>query len=80
MRQRGKLRLNHGETDFVEIGRGIRQGCFTSPILFNVYGEYLMKEKIDDVGDFKIGRMIINKMRFADETAIRPIDKAQEEL
>ena len=49
-----------------------------SPILFNLYGEYLMKEALAEVGDFKIGGRIINKVRFADDTAI--IGKTQEEL
>ena len=57
------------------IGRGDRQGCCMSPIL---YGEYLMKEALTEVGDFKIGGRIINKVRFADDTAI--IAKTQEEL
>ena len=37
-----------------------------------------MKEALAEVGDFKIGGRIINKVRFADDTAI--IAKAQEEL
>ena len=41
-----------------------------SPILFNLYGEYLMKEALDEVGDFKIGGRIINKAIFANGTAI----------
>ena len=41
-----------------------------SPILFNLYGEYLMKEALAEVGDFKIGARIINTVRFADDTAI----------
>ena len=48
------------------------------PILFNLYGEYLMKKALPEVGDFKIGGRIINKVRFADDTAI--IAKTQEEL
>ena len=44
MEQRVKLRINQGETDSVKIGSGVRQGCCMSPILFNLYGEYLMKD------------------------------------
>jgi len=41
-----------------------------SPILFNLYGECLMKEALAAVGDFKIEGRIINKVRFADDTVI----------
>jgi Reverse transcriptase (RNA-dependent DNA polymerase). len=75
MRQRVKLRRNQGETDSVKIGRGVKQGCCMSSILINLYGEYLM---LAEVEDFKIGESIINKVRFADNTAI--IVKTQEEL
>ena len=78
MGHRVKLRLNQGETDCVKIGRGVRQGYCMSPILFNLHGEYLMKDALTEVGDFKIGGRIINKVRFADETAI--IAKTQEAL
>jgi Reverse transcriptase (RNA-dependent DNA polymerase). len=37
-----------------------------------------MKEALAEVGDFKIGGRIINKIRFVDDTAI--IDKTPEEL
>ena len=78
MGQRVKLRLNHGETDRFRIGSGVRQGCCLSLILCNLYGKYLMKEALTEVGDFRIGGRIINKVRFADDTAI--IAKTQEEL
>ena len=67
MGQRVKLRLNQGETESVKIGRGGRQGCCKSPILFNLYGEYLMEDALADVGDLKIGGRIINKVRFSDD-------------
>jgi hypothetical protein len=50
-----KLHLNQGETDIVEIGRGVREGCCMLPILFNLQEEYLMKKAVTDVADFKIG-------------------------
>ena len=67
MRQRVKLRLNQGETDSVQIGRGVRQGCCMLTILFNLYGEYLTKEALTKVGDFKIGGRIINKVQFSED-------------
>ena len=70
MGQRVKLHLNQGETDSVKTGRGVRQGCCTSPILFNLYEEYLMKGALTEVGNFKIGGRIINKVRFADDTLL----------
>ena len=38
-----------------------------SPILFNPYGEYLIKEALTEVRDFKIVGRNINKVRFADD-------------
>jgi hypothetical protein len=55
MSQSVKMRLNRGETRSVKIGRGVRQGCCLSPILFNVYSECLTKEALEGSGDFKIG-------------------------
>ena len=55
MEQKVKVRLNRGETRSVQTGRGVRQGCSLSPILFNLYSECLTKEALDGLGDFKIG-------------------------
>ena len=37
-----------------------------SPILFNLYSEYLTKEALDGLGDFNIGGQIIQSVKYAD--------------
>ena len=51
--------------------REVRQGC----CIFKLYGEYLMKETLAEVGNFKFGGRIINRVRFADDTAIIAIKR-----
>ena len=36
------VRTGHGITDWLHIGKGVRQGCILSPCLFNLYAEYIM--------------------------------------
>ena len=62
-----KVRLNRGDTRSVQIGRGVRQGCCLSPILFNLYSEFLTEEALDGLGDFSIGRQIIQTVKYADD-------------
>jgi len=62
-----KVRLNRGETRSVKNGRGVRQGCCLSPVLFNLYSECLTKEAPEGFGDFKIGGQIIHAVKYADD-------------
>jgi len=70
MAQSVKVRMNRGETRSVKTGRGVRQGCCLSPILFNSYSEYLTKEALEGFGDFKIGGQIIHTVKYADELVL----------
>ena len=41
--QEATLRTRHGTTDWFQIGKGVHQGCISSPCLFNLYAEYSMR-------------------------------------
>jgi len=41
-----------------------------SPILFNLYSEYLTKEGLEGFGDFKIGGKIIHTVKYADDLVL----------
>ena len=70
MDQRVKVRLDQGETRSVQIGRGVRQGCCLSPILFNLYSECLTKEALDGLGHFNIGGQVIQIVKYADDLVL----------
>ena len=38
-----KKRTGHGTTDWFQTGKGVRQGCISSPCLFKLYAEYIMR-------------------------------------
>ena len=44
------VRTRHGTTDWIQIGKGVRQGCIVPPCLFNFYAEYIMRNAgLDEV-------------------------------
>ena len=40
--QETTVRTGHGAMDWLQIGKGVHQGCVLSPCLFNLYEEYIM--------------------------------------
>jgi hypothetical protein len=55
MDQSVKVRLDQGAKKNVKIGRRVRQGCCLSPLLFNLYSDYVTEEALEGRGDFKVG-------------------------
>ena len=70
--QEATVRTGHGATDWLQIGKGVHQGCVLSPCLFNLYAEYIMKnaglEKAQ--ARIKIAGRNIKNLRYADDTTL----------
>ena len=66
------MRTLYGDTDWFRIGKGVRQGCILSPVLFNLYAEMIMRKSdlhSSNIG-VKIGGRTINNLRYADDTTL----------
>ena len=63
--QEATVRARHGTTDWFPIGKGVHQGCILSLCLFNLYGEYIMRNaRLDEVqAGIKISRRNISNLR-----------------
>ena len=78
--QEATFRTRHGTTDWFQIGKGVRQGCVSSPCLFNLYAEYTMRHAgLDEAqAGIKIAGRNINNLRYADDTTL--MAESKEEL
>ena len=66
--------------DWVQIGKGVRQGCIFSLCLFNLYAEYIMRNAGLDESQtgIKIAGRNINNLRYADDNTL--MAESEEEL
>ena len=70
--QEATVRTRHGTTNWLRIGKGVRQSCILLPCLFNFYAEYIMQNpELDEAqARIKIARRNINNLRYTDDTTI----------
>jgi hypothetical protein len=52
------------------MGRGVRQGCSFSSLLFKPQSQYFSKEPLQESGGFKIGGQVISTMKYADDLVL----------
>ena len=70
----------HGTTDWFQIGKGICQGCISSPCLFNLHAEYIMQNaRLNEAqAGIKIAWRNIYNLRYTDDTTL--MAESEEEL
>ena len=77
--QEATVRTELGDTEKINIEKGVRQGCILSPLLFNAYAEKIMREALADwSGGIRIGGRKISNLRYADDTSL--LANTEEEL
>ena len=68
-RQEGFMKADDRKEYPIEIGRGVRQGCAISPILYNTYADHMMK-KAKIGGGIIVDHRIVNRIAYADDTVL----------
>ena len=78
--QEATVRTGHGTTDWFQIGKRVRQACISSPCLFNLYAEYIMRNTgLEEAqAGIKIAGRNINNLRYVDDTTLTA--ESEEEL
>ena len=78
--QETTYRTGQGTMDWFKIGKGVSQGCISSPCLLNLYAKYIMRNaRLDEAQEgIKIAGRNINKLRYEDDITL--MAESEEEL
>ena len=70
--QEATVRTGHGTTDWFQIGKGVRQSCISSPCLFNLYAEGIMRNSgLEEAqAGIKTAGGNINNVRYTDDPTL----------
>ena len=68
--QRASVRWDRNVSRPFEIQKGVRQGCIISPILFNLYSEFMITEAFDEMEGVKFNGVNLTNLRYADDVVI----------
>ena len=70
--QEATITTGHGTMDWLQIWKGVHQGCIWSPCLFNLYAEYIMRNAgLEEAqAGIKIAGRNISNLRYAGDTTL----------
>ena len=57
-------------TDWFTVQVGVRQGCLLSPVLFNIFLEFVMKDVTNINNTLLLNKDLSNEIRYADDTTL----------
>ena len=77
--QEATVRTGHGTIDWFQIGKGVHQGCISSPCLFH-FADYIMRNAgLEEAqAGIKIAGRSVSNLRYADNTTL--MAESEEEL
>ena len=86
--QEATIRTERETMDWLQIGKGVRQGCILLFCLHNLHAEYIMRNAgLEEAqAGIKTGARNINNLRYADDTTLmaergtkKPLDESERE-
>src|SRR5688572_11115685 len=66
-KQLAAVRWDSGSSREIKVERGVRQGCVISPLLFNLYSEFMIREAMEEIEGIRFGGFNITDLSYADD-------------
>ena len=68
--QMAVVKIGNDISESFTVKKGVRQGCILSPILFNLYTDYMIEEAFEDLEGIRINGENLTNIRYADDTVL----------
>jgi len=68
--QQASVRIEGMTSSSFSIRRGVRQGCIISPVLFNLYSEFMIREALERLKGIQFGGENLTNLRYADDAVL----------